>query len=111
VLEGKVQPTAWSPADQLVLNLAASDWETKTGHALFGAGEDAPAALVITPLVFVAVEDRAAVLAKAGGGTIGWKMLDQAVTSAKGWPAVGGKAEWGFVKLGHTDPTRSNSGR
>jgi ABC-type sulfate transport system substrate-binding protein len=23
---------------------------------------------------------------------------------------VGGKPEWGFVKLGHTDPTRSNSG-
>src|SRR5262249_9638300 len=23
---------------------------------------------------------------------------------------IGGKPEWGFVKLGHTDPTRSNSG-
>jgi hypothetical protein len=32
------------------------------------------------------------------------------VTSAKGWPAVGGEKRWGFVKLGHTDPTKSNSG-
>lgn len=110
LLEGKIQPTVWSPADQLVLNLAASDWETKSGSALFGTGEDAASALVITPLVFVAWEDRAEVLAKAGGGTLGWKVLDDAVTSPKGWPAVGGKSEWGFVKLGHTDPTRSNSG-
>ncbi len=27
-----------------------------------------------------------------------------------GWPAVGGRPGWGYVKLGHTDPTRSNSG-
>jgi hypothetical protein len=33
-----------------------------------------------------------------------------AVASNQGWPAVKGKADWGFVKLGHTDPTRSNSG-
>src|SRR5262249_22167665 len=28
----------------------------------------------------------------------------------RGWPAIGGKSDWGFVKLGHTDPTKSNSG-
>src|SRR5262249_48779077 len=31
-------------------------------------------------------------------------------SSPRGWPAIGGKPGWGFVKLGHTDPNRSNSG-
>ena len=55
-------------------------------------------------------EDRGEVLAKSGDGKISWKSIHKAVTSNKGWPAIGGKAAWGFVKLGHTDPTRSNSG-
>jgi hypothetical protein len=110
ILDGKAQPTVWTPADSLVLALLESDWRTKNGTALFGTGEDAPSPLVISPLVFVAWEDRAEVLAKLGGGHIGWKGLQQALSADQGWPAIGGKAEWGFVKLGHTDPTRSNSG-
>lgn len=110
ILEGKLQPTAWSPGDSLVLSLLESDWRTKNGTALFGTGEDAPAPLVISPLVFVAWEDWAEVLAKLGGGHITWKALHQALSADQGWPAIGGKAEWGFVKFGHTDPTRSNSG-
>jgi hypothetical protein len=110
ILEGRQQPTAWSPADSLVLSLLESDWRTKNGTALFGTGEDAPAPLVISPLVFVAWEDRAEVLAKLGNGHITWKALHQALSADQGWPAIGGNAEWGFVKFGHTDPTRSNSG-
>jgi ABC-type Fe3+ transport system substrate-binding protein len=61
--------------------------------------------------VFVAWQDRAEALMKtAGGNTISWKVIQKAVTSPRGWPAVGGQAKWGLVKLGHTDPTRSNSG-
>jgi Bacterial extracellular solute-binding protein len=110
ILEGKLQPTAWTPADSLVMSLLESDWRTKYGTALFATGEDAPAPLVISPLVFVAWEDRAEVLAKLGGGHITWKALHQALSADQGWPAIGGKSEWGFVKFGHTDPTRSNSG-
>ena len=110
ILEGKLQPTAWAPADSLAMSLLESDWRTKNGTALFGTGEDAPAPLVISPLVFVAWDDRAEVLARLGGGHITWKALHQALSADQGWPAIGGKAEWGFVKFGHTDPTRSNSG-
>ena len=111
ILDGKSQPTVWAPADSLVLSLLESDWRTKNGTALFASGgEDAPAPLVISPLVFVAWEDRAEVLAKLGNGHITWKALQQALSADQGWPAIGGKGEWGFVKLGHTDPTRSNSG-
>ena len=112
IVEGKDKPTLWSPADSLVLGLAAGDWHTKYGTSLF-AGEgsaEAPQPLVLTPLVFVVWEDRADALLKAAGGKLTWKAIHDAVSSNRGWPAAGGKPEWGFVKLGHTDPTRSNSG-
>jgi ABC-type Fe3+ transport system substrate-binding protein len=111
ILDEKDKSLVFSPADSLVLSLFASDYRTKFRAEPFGvSGDDAPQSLVITPFVFVVWEDRATALAKTGGGTITWKALNKAVTSNKGWPDVGGKAEWGFVKLGHTDPTQSNSG-
>jgi ABC-type Fe3+ transport system substrate-binding protein len=112
IVDGKDRPVLWSPADSLVMSLAAADWTTKTGSLLVAAegAADAPAPLVITPLVFVIWEDRADALLKAAGGSLTWKSLHEAISSSRGWPAVGGKPEWGFVKLGHTDPTRSNSG-
>ncbi|HEY0255698.1 MAG TPA: substrate-binding domain-containing protein, partial [Kofleriaceae bacterium] len=111
ILDGNATPTVWSPADTMAMNLLASDWQTKNHADLIAqSGDDAPQALLLTPLVFVCWEDRAQALLKASGGTISWKVINQAVTSPKGWPAVGGQGKWGFVKLGHTDPTKSNSG-
>ncbi len=110
ILDGSLKPVLWSPADSLVLRLFAGDWLTKNGQAAFGEGDDAPEPLLLSPLVFVAWEDRARALESFGGGTITWKTIHKAVSSNQGWPTVKGKAEWGFVKLGHTDPTRSNSG-
>lgn len=113
ILDGRVQPTVWSPADSAVLRLLASDWATEPSRGrLFATdGDEAPRPLVITPLVFVVWEDRAQVLQKANEGrAVSWKAIHKAVASDQGWPAIGGKREWGFVKLGHTDPTRSNSG-
>jgi hypothetical protein len=111
ILDGKLRPTVWSPADSMELALADADWRTKNGAALVAAsGEDAPQPTLLTPLVFVIWEDRAQALLSAGKGKLTWKTIRSAVTSKRGWPAVGGKGDWGFVKLGHTDPTRSNSG-
>ncbi len=117
IVSGKEKPTLFSPADTLVLNLAASDWKSKgngaggdNGDLFATSGDDAPQSLVITPLVFVVWEDRAQVLLKASHGVISWKSLRKAIASNQGWPAIGGKPAWGFVKLGHTDPTQSNSG-
>lgn len=111
LLDGIEKPALWSPADSLVMSLGAADWTTKTGKLLVApeGSADAPQPLVITPLVFVIWEDRAEALLKSEG-VVTWKGLHDAVASNRGWPAVGGKPEWGFVKLGHTDPTRSNSG-
>jgi Bacterial extracellular solute-binding protein len=112
ILDGADKPVLWSPADSLVSNLLASDWQTKTTTELFPVtGDAAPQPLLLTPLVFAVWEDRAKVLLDAsGGGTLSWKQIHKAVSSPKGWPAIGGKPGWGFVKLGHTDPNKSNSG-
>ncbi|WP_257449132.1 substrate-binding domain-containing protein [Archangium lipolyticum] len=112
ILDGKEKPTVWSPADSAVLRMLESEWSTdpQRGQLFATSGDDAPQPLVITPLVFVVWEDRAEVLQKASGGVVSWKAIHKAVASDQGWPAIGGKPEWGFVKLGHTDPTRSNSG-
>jgi hypothetical protein len=113
ILEGRERPTVWSPADSAVLRMLESDWATERARGLLFAqdGEDAPQPLVITPLVFVVWEDRANVLLKANEGkAVSWRVIHRAVASDQGWPAIGGRPEWGFVKLGHTDPTRSNSG-
>ncbi|QSQ23774.1 substrate-binding domain-containing protein [Pyxidicoccus parkwayensis] len=113
ILDGREKPTVWSPADSAVLRMLASDWATEPARGpLFATdGEGAPQPLVITPLVFVVWQDRAEVLQKANEGKgVSWKAIHKAVASDQGWPAIGGKQDWGFVKLGHTDPTRSNSG-
>jgi hypothetical protein len=111
IVDDKDKPTVWSPADSTMLALAAADWKTKgRGDLVAGAGDDAPQSLVLTPIVFVIWEDRAEALLKASKGQITWKALRKAITSNQGWPAIGGKPQWGFVKLGHTDPTQSNSG-
>ncbi len=111
IVDGREKPVLWSPADSLILNMAQSDWEARYHAPLLDlAGQDRPEPLLITPLVFVAWQDRAEILLKAGGGQISWKTIHDAVASNQGWPTIGGKPEWGFVKLGHTDPTQSNSG-
>jgi Bacterial extracellular solute-binding protein len=111
IVDDKEKPTIFSPADTVALNLAASDWKTKGRGDLFATqGDDAPESLVITPIVWIVWEDRAEVLLKASKGQITWKTLHKAIASNQGWPAIGGKAAWGFVKLGQTDPTQSNSG-
>ena len=112
ILDGTDQPVLWSPADSLVANLLASDWQIKNQSPLFPtAGDRAPQPLLLTPLVFVVWEERARVLVdQAHDGQLSWKMIHEAIASPKGWAGIGGKPAWGFVTLGHTDPNKSNSG-
>jgi hypothetical protein len=73
ILDGSLKPVLWSPADSLVLKLFAADWLTKNGQSAFGEGDEAPEPLLLSPLVFVAWEDRARALESFGGGTITWR--------------------------------------
>ncbi len=110
LLDQGERPTLISPADDVALNLLTSDWKQKNGSDLVAAdGADKAVPLVITPLVLVAWDDRAAALS-GKEKTVAFRQLRDAIANPKGWPGAGGKADWGFVKLGHTNPTRSNSG-
>jgi hypothetical protein len=110
LLDQGERPTLVSPADDVALNLLTSDWKQKNRSDLLATdGPDKPVPLVITPLVLVAWEDRANALA-GKEGSLHFRQLHDAIQNPKGWPGVGGKADWGFVKLGHTNPSRSNSG-
>lgn len=110
LLDQNERPTLISPADDVALNLLTSDWKQKNGSDLVASdGADKPQPLVLTPLVLVAWDDRAAALTH-GEKSLTFTHLHDAIKNPKGWPGAGGKPDWGFVKLGHTNPTRSNSG-
>lgn len=112
IAEGKEKPVVWSPADEIALNLVDAEWTARTGAGIVERqGELAPVPLVLTPLVMIAWEDRARALASRGqGDPTDWRVLHALATSPKGWLGLGAPAEWGYVKLGHTAPTASNSG-
>lgn len=111
ILDRREKPTVFSPADSLSLSAVAQEWKSKGREPLVAeTGDEAPSSLVMTPLVFVAWEERARVLMRENNGEITWRAIHKAATAPGGWSSAGGKSEWGFVKLGHTDPTRSNSG-
>jgi ABC-type glycerol-3-phosphate transport system substrate-binding protein len=110
LLAGEEKPVVWSPADSLAVNLLTTQWKLAKGtDPLVRDGTKWPRSLLLTPLVFVAWESRAKVL--LGSATdLTWTRLRDAVASKKGWAGLGGDPAWAYVKFGHTDPTKSNSG-
>jgi hypothetical protein len=63
-----------------------------------------------SPLVLVVRSDRNAVLQSTPqcGGAVTWKCLGQ--VAGQPWDAIGGQTQWGRVRPGHSDPTRSATG-
>ncbi len=112
IAEGRERPVVWSPADEIALNLLDAEWTLQKGAGLVDRGEDlAPEPLVLSPLVMIAWEERARALAAAAqGDPTDWRLVHTLATNPKGWLGVGGPAEWGYVKPGHTAPNASNSG-
>lgn len=113
------RPTAVSPASSIWTEALRSDWAAQSGGEVI-AGSPQP--LVLTPLVAVAWEERAAVLWPGGVANF-WARLHDALDNPEGWKAVAvangfapdspeaaRAASWGLVKFGHTSPLTSNSG-
>jgi hypothetical protein len=96
----------WSPASSLYKANFIRDWQSKHPGSKPIAHEEH---LVYTPMVYVFWKDRYdPFLAKYK--KISCTTILEALQEKEGWQGIGGKPEWGRFRLGHTDPTRSNSG-
>jgi ABC-type Fe3+ transport system substrate-binding protein len=110
VLDGSEKPDLISPASSLQIHLL---------HDLSSSGDGSPVvddsdhercrSMLTTPLVLVSWVERGNVLWDDEPGEDLWLQLHDALINPAGWEAYD-HPEWGYIKFGHTDPTRSNSG-
>lgn len=110
VLDGKAQPDLISPASMLQISILQDLSASKFGTPLVNVADTQTCRSVVqTPLVLVAWRERAQVLwGDQPNGNL-WKRLHDALLNPQGWGAYG-HPEWGYIKFGHTDPLKSNSG-
>ena len=110
VLDGTRKPDVISPASMLQIAILQ---DLSTGQfgipVVNGADQTTCRSTVITPLVLVAWKERADALWKDNPSDQFWKQLHDVLVDTKGWSSFG-RPEWGYVKFGHTDPLKSNSG-
>ena len=104
-------PTAWSPASTIQVNLLNSSNQMNSDHLATNCKN-----LVLSPLVILVWDDRAKALTDHYSGDVTFDNLVDALDPAgkikDTWGNLGGSAQanWGLIKIGHTDPRKSNSG-
>jgi ABC-type Fe3+ transport system substrate-binding protein len=110
VLNGEERPDLISPASSLQISILQSQSPNVFGRPIVNMADTANCRpLLRTPLVLVAWRERAEVLwGQAPTGDL-WQLLRDAAVDSRGWAAYG-HPEWGYIKLGHTNPLSSNSG-
>jgi Ca-activated chloride channel homolog len=106
ILEGRLEPAAFSPASDAYLTLLNDAWLAQPGHTAPVAphGES----VVISPVVIAMWKPMAEALGWPKKA-LGWSDILKLSQDPKGWATLG-RAEWGRFKLGHTHPEYSNSG-
>ncbi len=110
VLEGRAQPDMISPASMLQISILQDLSAAKWGDPIVDAHAAAVCRpVLLTPLVLVAWKDRAAVLWGDNPNGNMWLRLHDALINPQGWAAYE-RSEWGYIKFGHTNPLKSNSG-
>lgn len=110
VMDSEQTPTIISPASSLQTSIFENLSASKFGRPLIVANDtNSCQSVVTTPLVLVAWKERANVLWGLNPPNDAWQKLHDAVINPNGWQAFG-KPEWGYVKFGHTNPLKSNSG-
>jgi len=110
VLDGTRKPVIVSPASSLQIVALQDASNSKFGKSLVNpADTTACHSVVKTPLVLVAWKERADVLWGQQPGTSLWQNIHDALVNPQGWASLN-HPEWGYVKFGHTDPLKSNSG-
>ena len=110
ILDGTRQPDLVSPASSLQIAALQDASSAKFGHPLVNPADTATCRSVVkTPLVLVAWKERADVLWGQRPGASLWQDIHDVLVNPQGWASLN-HPEWGYVKFGHTDPLKSNSG-
>jgi len=84
--------------------------QERRAHSLEPLFTPTKATLARSPLVVAVWKDRAAVLGSHCPGGVQWRCLGEAAATAGGWAALGGRPEWGAVKVGHATPASDGVG-
>ncbi len=110
VIDGTRQPVIVSPASSLQIAALQDASTAQFGQSLVNPADTTSCRPVVTtPLVLVAWKERADVLWGHQPGEALWKDLHDALVDPSGWAAYN-NPDWGYIKFGHTDPLKSNSG-
>lgn len=110
ILDEEVEPDVISPASMLQISLLQDLSASKFGTPIVNKADTETCRPVLTsPVILVAWADRADVLWGQDPNGSMWLRMQEALTDPRGWEAFG-HPEWGFIKFGHTDPLKSNSG-
>jgi Ca-activated chloride channel family protein len=105
ILDGKSQPTVWSPGDQSWVDGANAVWRDRNGRPLVS---EACPQTVLAPSGFALWRPMAEALGWPDT-PISWDDLVQLSANPDGWASIG-HPEWGNFKFGHTHPAYSNVG-
>lgn len=110
VLDGSRKPDVISPASSLQISILQNLSASQFGSPVVNPTNPASCrSVVTTPLVMVAWQERANVLWGDNPNSHMWQRLHQVLVDPKGWEGYD-HPEWGYIKFGHTDPLKSNSG-
>lgn len=105
ILDGSLQPTAWSPGDQSWVAQANETWQQRTNRPL---ASEACQATIYAPLGFAMWRPMAEALGWPDE-PIGWDTIVELAADPDGWASYG-RPEWGKFRFGHTHPAYANSG-
>jgi len=105
ILDGKSQPTVWSPGDQSWIDGANQVWRDRTGSLLI---PDPCSPTILAPIGFAMWRPMAEALGWPDK-SISWDDLVSLSSNPSGWTSLGHQ-EWGQFKFGHTHPDFSNTG-
>jgi Ca-activated chloride channel family protein len=110
VLNGSVQPDLIGPASSLQRVILESLSTSRHGVPILNRSNPSLCRPVLrTPLVIAYSKERGGVLRGFAPGPRLWPSFHNALVDPRGWGACG-HPEWGFAKVGQTDPLVSNSG-
>jgi Ca-activated chloride channel family protein len=105
ILDGSLQPVAWSPGDQSWVSQANDEWQRQNNRPI---ASTACQATIYAPLGFAMWRPMAETLGWPEK-PIGWDTIVELAADPEGWASYG-RPEWGQFRFGHTHPGYANSG-